>query len=114
MSAMKRFIEDVGQQVHIGDRETIEDLLGSWSAEDKVNILLEAISWAAISAPDCDCLGHKLKAYRESNDREDTNEQSAAECLHNYGVEKGISFCLDCGEFEDFLAKPEEKESATV
>lgn len=72
MSAMKRYIEDIGEQVHTGDRETIEDLLGNWPAEDKVNILLEAITWAGITAPDCECLGHKLKAYRESND---TNEE---------------------------------------
>jgi hypothetical protein len=70
MSAIKRYIEDVGQQVHTGDRETIEDLLGNWPDEDKVNILLEAIEWNAISAPDCNCLGHKLKSYRESNDTE--------------------------------------------
>jgi hypothetical protein len=68
MGAMKRYIEDVGQQVHTGDREAIEDLLGTWPAEDKVNILLEAIAWNEIVAPDCDCLGHKLKHYRESND----------------------------------------------
>ena len=24
--------------------------------------------------------------------------------VHEWGVEKGISFCLGCGEFEDFLA----------
>ena len=35
-------------------------------------------------------------------------EQRAAQCSHDYAVEKGISFCLDCGEFEDIL------ESATV
>ena len=76
MGAMKRYIEDVAEQVHTGNREAIEDLLGSWSAEDKVNILLEAITWNEIIAPDCECLGHKLKAYTESNDNEDTNEQS--------------------------------------
>jgi hypothetical protein len=72
MSAIKRFIEDIGQQVHTGDRETIEDLLGNWPDEDKVNILLEAIAWNAIAAPACECLGHKLKAYRESNDNEES------------------------------------------
>jgi hypothetical protein len=70
MSAIKRYIEDVAQQVHTGDRETIKDLLGNWPDEDKVNILLEAIEWNSTSAPECDCLGHKLKAYRESNDTE--------------------------------------------
>jgi hypothetical protein len=24
-------------------------------------------------------------------------------CAHDYAVEKGISFCLDCGQFEDYL-----------
>jgi hypothetical protein len=31
------------------------------------------------------------------------------ECLHEYGVEKGISFCMNCGEYEDFLAVPPEE-----
>jgi hypothetical protein len=66
MSAIKRFIEDVGQQVHTGNREAIEDLLGSWPDEDKINILLEAIEWNSIIVQDCECLGHKLKAYSES------------------------------------------------
>jgi hypothetical protein len=66
MSGIKRFIEDVGQQVHTGNREAIEDLLGSWPDEDKVNILLEAIEWNSIIVQDCECLGHKLKAYIES------------------------------------------------
>lgn len=32
------------------------------------------------------------------------------ECSHDYGVEKGISFCMNCGEFEDFLAVDTEEE----
>ena len=109
MGAMKRYLEDVAEQIHTGNREAIEDLLGSWPDEDKVNILLEAISWNEIVAPDCDCLGHKLKAYTESNDNEDTNEKSAAQCLHDYAVEKEESFCLSCGQLED-----EQSEGATV
>ena len=66
MSAMKRFIEDVGTMVHTGNRTELEDLLGTWSAEDKVNILLEGIEWSAIGSPICECLSHKLKAYSES------------------------------------------------
>jgi hypothetical protein len=29
--------------------------------------------------------------------------QKQSSCAHDYGVEKGISFCLDCGQFEDYL-----------
>ena len=28
-----------------------------------------------------------------------------SDCLHDYGVEKGVSFCLSCGEFEDNLKR---------
>ena len=66
MSAMKRYLEDVASQVHTGNRLEVEDLLGSWSNEDKVNILLEAIELNGIIGPHCQCLGHKIKAYAES------------------------------------------------
>jgi hypothetical protein len=32
-----------------------------------------------------------------------------AACSHNYAVEKGISFCLECGKFEDYLDLSEEQ-----
>ena len=70
MSAIKRYLEDVAQMVHTGDRAEIEDLLGTWPDEDKVNILLEAIELSNLTAPSCECLGHKLKDYRESNDND--------------------------------------------
>ncbi len=98
MSAIKRYIEDIGTHIHTGNRLELEDLLGSWSHEDQVNILLEGISWAAMGSESCECLAHKLKAYADNHE----------ECSHDYGVEKGISFCLNCGEFEDFLATMEE------
>ena len=66
MGAMKRLIEDVSDLVHIGDREELEDLLNQWDSEAKVNLLLEAIYLNSLIQPDCECLGHKLAAYRES------------------------------------------------
>jgi hypothetical protein len=66
MGMMKRYLEDVAAQVHTGNRAEVEDLLGSWSDEDKVNILLEAIELNGIIGPDCECMSHKLKAYAES------------------------------------------------
>lgn len=91
MSAMKRYLEDVAVEIDNGNRAKVEELLGTWSNEDKINILLEAIELNGIIGPVCQC-----------------DKQSAAECLHDWGVEKGVSFCLDCGEFEDYLATPEE------
>ena len=67
MSGIKRYLEDVAAQVHTGNRAELEDLLGSWSNEDKVNILLEAIQLNGIIGPDCECVSHKLSAYTESN-----------------------------------------------
>jgi hypothetical protein len=67
MSGIKRYLEDVAAQVHTGNRAELEDLLGSWSNEDKVNILLEAIQLNGIIGPDCECMSHKLSAYAESN-----------------------------------------------
>lgn len=66
MSAMKRYLEDVAAQVHTGNRAEVEDLLGTWSDLDKVNILLEAIELNGIIGPVCECMSHKLKAYSES------------------------------------------------
>jgi hypothetical protein len=66
MGMMKRYLEDVAAQVHTGNRLEVEDLLGSWSDEDKVNILLEAIELNGIIGPVCECMSHKLKAYAES------------------------------------------------
>ena len=66
MSAIKRLIEDVADLVHIGDREELEDLLNQWDSEDRVNLLLEAIYLNSLVQPDCECLGHKLAAYREA------------------------------------------------
>lgn len=66
MGAMKRYLEDVASQVHTGNRLEVEDLLGSWSLGDKLNILLEAIELNGIIGPDCQCLGHKIKAHAES------------------------------------------------
>jgi hypothetical protein len=66
MGMMKRYLEDVAAQVHTGNRLEVEDLLGSWSDEDKVNILLDAIELNGIIGPDCECMSHKLKAYAES------------------------------------------------
>jgi hypothetical protein len=66
MGMMKRYLEDVAAQVHTGNRLELEDLLGSWSDEDKINILLEAIELNGIIGPDCECQSHKLKAYAES------------------------------------------------
>ena len=66
MSAMKRYLEDVAAQVHTGNRAEVEDLLGTWSDLDKVNILLEAIELNGIIGPVCECMSHKIKAYSES------------------------------------------------
>ena len=66
MSGIKRYLEDVAAQVHTGNRAEVEDLLGSWTNEDKVNILLEAIQLNGIIGPNCECMSHKLKAYSES------------------------------------------------
>lgn len=66
MSGIKRYLEDVAAQVHTGNRAEVEDLLGSWTNEDKVNILLEAIQLNGIIGPDCECMSHKLKAYSKS------------------------------------------------
>jgi hypothetical protein len=66
MSAMKRYLEDVAAQVHTGNRAEVEDLLGTWSDLDKVNILLQAIELNGIIGPDCECMSHKLKACSES------------------------------------------------
>jgi hypothetical protein len=66
MSAMKRYLEDIAAQVHTGNRAEVEDLLGTWSDLDKLNILLEAIELNGIIGPDCECMSHKLKAYSES------------------------------------------------
>jgi hypothetical protein len=66
MSAIKRFIEDIGVQVHTGNLEELKDLLSSWNDEDQVNILLEGIAWNAISSESCECMTHKLKAYADS------------------------------------------------
>lgn len=66
MSGIKRYLEDVAAQVHTGNRVEVEDLLGSWSNEDKVNILLEAIELNGIIGPVCECMSHKLAAYAES------------------------------------------------
>jgi hypothetical protein len=66
MGMMKRYLEDVAAQVHTGNREEVEDLLASWSSEDKVNILLEAIQLNGLISPVCECSSHKLAAYAES------------------------------------------------
>jgi hypothetical protein len=66
MSAMKRYLEDLAAGVHTGNRAEVEDLLGSWSDLDKVNILLQAIELNGIIGPVCECMGHKVKAYSES------------------------------------------------
>jgi hypothetical protein len=67
MGAMKRYLEDIAAQVHTGNRAEVEDLLGSWSDLDKLNILLEAIELNGIIGPVCECMSHKLKAYSESD-----------------------------------------------
>jgi hypothetical protein len=51
MGMMKRYLEDIASAVDTGDRKEVEKLLGSWSAEDKVNILLEAMQLNAILKP---------------------------------------------------------------
>jgi hypothetical protein len=66
MGAMKRYIEDIGTQIHTGNLEELKDLLGNWPAKDQVNILLEGIAWNELITPNCECLAHKLKAYTES------------------------------------------------
>jgi hypothetical protein len=66
MSAIKRFIEDIGVQVHTGNLEELKDLIGSWPPKDQVNILLEGIAWNAIGSESCECITHNLKAYSES------------------------------------------------
>ncbi len=66
MSAMKRYIEDIGSQIHTGNVEELKDLLGTWSDEDKLNILFEGILWNSLAESECECLTHKLKAYAES------------------------------------------------
>lgn len=66
MGMMKRYLEDIAAQVHTGNRAEVEDMLGSWSNEDKVNILLEAVELNGIIGPDCECLSHNLKRYAES------------------------------------------------
>jgi hypothetical protein len=67
MGAMKRYIEDIGTQIHTGNLEELKDLLGTWSDEDKLNILLEGIAFNELITPNCNCVAHKLKAYAESD-----------------------------------------------
>jgi hypothetical protein len=60
-------IEDIGTQIHTGNLEELKDLLGTWSDEDKLNILLEGIAFNELITPNCNCVAHKLKAYAESD-----------------------------------------------
>jgi len=109
MGAMKRELERLADIVIYGNAETIQreftkakgldDDGGMW-------VVAYAIELARSMSPLCEC-GQDYYEWLHGTHKEyiqDTNEQSAEECLHNYGVEKGVSFCLECGEFEDELA----------
>jgi hypothetical protein len=52
---MKRYLEDVAVEIDNGNRAKVEELLATWSNEDKINILLEAIELNGIIGPVCQC-----------------------------------------------------------
>ena len=109
---MKRELERLANIVIYGNAETIErefrkvEQLGG-----SLTVLAQAIDMARYMSPLCECGNDYHEGLKERFPEwiQDTNEQSAAECLHDYAVEKDVSFCLDCGELED-----EQNERATV
>jgi hypothetical protein len=110
VSAMKRELERLTEIVIYGSPETIEREFAKVSGlhdNGALGLLAYAIEQARYMSPLCECgqdyfervgVIHKQHA-------QDLNKQSAGECSHDYGVEKGVSFCLHCGEFEDELAR---------
>jgi hypothetical protein len=108
MGAMKRELERLADIVIYGNAETIErefEKVSGLHDNGALGLLAYAIGQARYMSPLCECGADYHEGLKERFPQwiADTNEQSAAECSHNYGVEKGISFCLECGEFEDFL-----------
>jgi hypothetical protein len=106
MGAMKRELERLSNIVIYGNAETIEREF--WKVDGlggSLTVLAQAIEMARYMSPLCECGQDYHEGLKERFPEwiQDTNEQSAAKCSHDYAVEKGISFCVDCGEFEDFL-----------
>jgi hypothetical protein len=112
MGAMKRELERLADIVIYGNAETIEREF--WKVDGlggSLTVLAQAIEMARYMSPLCECGDDYYEGLKQRFPQyiQDTNEKSAAQCLHDWAVEKDESFCLSCGIWED-----EQSEGATV
>lgn len=108
MGGMKRELERLANIVIYGTPETIErefDKVAELHDNGALGLLAYAIETARYMTPLCECGAdyHEELKQRFPKFVDEINAK-ATQCAHSWGVEKGVSFCLDCGELEDNLA----------